>query len=193
LLVNTTNIADSAQTQEAARQPEFCFSKNNENLFLAERNCIITKTIGDIIPGRNIHFYSWANFNLVKLILYVLKQTGPAEILMTSYSFSQKSIESLNYYKASGLITGIKIMLDNRVRVMSPKPFQMLCKSFDYRCTSVHAKVALIWNDKWNITIVTSQNATDNPKLERGIIFTDKDIFDFDFKILDDEFKRGTI
>ncbi len=75
---------------------------------------------------------------------------------------------------------------------MSPKPFQMLTKSFDYKCISVHAKVALIWNDKWNITIVTSQNATDNPKMERGIIFTDKEIFDFDYKILTDEFNRGT-
>lgn len=192
MLVNITHIADSAKTQEAAKQPEFCFTAEKSPLFVAERNCILTKNIGEIIQDKTIHFYSWANFNLVKLMLYVLKQCGPSEILLTSYSFSQKSIESLNYYKASGLIKDIKILIDNRVRVMSPKPFQMLCKSFDYRCTSVHAKVALIWNDKWNISIVTSQNATDNPKMERGIIFTDKVIFDFDYKILSDEFNRGT-
>jgi hypothetical protein len=192
LLINTTTIADSTKTQEAAKQPEFCFTTENKTLYVADRNCIITKSIGEIIPGKTIHFYSWANFNLVKLILYVLKQCGTSNVLMTSYSFSQKSIESLNYYKSAGLIADIKILIDNRVKVMSPKPFQMLTKSFDYKCISVHAKVALIWNDKWNITIVTSQNATDNPKMERGIIFTDKEIFDFDYKILTDEFNRGT-
>jgi len=75
---------------------------------------------------------------------------------------------------------------------MSPKPFQMLMQSFEYRCTSVHAKVALLWNDKWNLSIVTSQNATDNPKLERGTIFTDPSVFEFDLNVLEDEFKRGT-
>jgi len=39
---------------------------------------------------------------------------------------------------------------------------------------------------------VTSQNATDNPKLERGTIFTDRSVFDFDLNVLEDEFKRGT-
>ena len=75
---------------------------------------------------------------------------------------------------------------------MSPKPFQMIAGSFDYRCISVHAKVALLWNDAWKISIVTSQNATDNPKLERGTIFTDPHVFNFDLKVLTNEFERGS-
>jgi hypothetical protein len=111
---------------------------------------------------------------------------------MTSYSFSQKSIEALLLRKQSGLLQSVRLLIDNRVRVMSPKPFQMLQSAFDYRCTSVHAKVALIYNDTWKISIVTSQNATDNPKLERGIIFTDPGVFEFDFKNIEDEFLAGT-
>lgn len=160
--------------------------------FLADPDELLTRSIGTLESGKNIHFYSWANFNLVKLILYLLKQTGPASLMMTSYSFSQKSIEALNARKVSGLIRDIKVLVDNRVKVMSPKPFQMLAGSFEYRCTSVHAKVALIWNDIWRISIITSQNATDNPKLERGIIYTDPKIFEFDFNTLSDEFNRGS-
>ena len=192
MLLNTKDITNKIETQHSGKSAEFLVNGNKKPVFMADKSCIITKTIGEIKNGETIHFYSWANFNLVKLLLYVLNQTGPADILMTSYSFSQKSIESLNYYKKTGIIKDIKIILDNRVKVMSPKPFQMLQKSFDYRCTSVHCKVALIWNELWNIDIVTSQNATDNPKLERGIIFTDKETFNFDYKILSDEFDRGT-
>jgi hypothetical protein len=52
--------------------------------------------------------------------------------------------------------------------------------------------VALLWNDDWKISLITSHNATDNPKIERGTIYTDPEIFDFDLKNLEDAFKRGT-
>ena len=125
-------------------------------------------------------------------MLYLLKQTGPAHAFMTSYSFSQKSIEALKNRMDKKQLLSFRVIIDNRVKTMSPKPFQMLTECFDYRCSSIHAKVALLWNDQWNLSIVTSQNATDNPKLERGIIFTDKQVFQFDLNALENEFKRGT-
>lgn len=160
--------------------------------FIADSEIALTKAIGLIQNGREHHYYSWGNFNLVRLIAYLIKQTGPVNLMMTSYSFSAKSIEQLQNHIRKGLILSFRVILDNRVRVMSPKPFQMIMNSFDYRCISVHAKVALLWNDEWKITIVTSQNATDNPKLERGTIFTDESVFNFDLKVLENEFKRGT-
>ena len=160
--------------------------------FIADSEKALTRSIGQLENGREHHFYSWGNFNLVRLISYLIKQTGPAYVFMTSYSFSQKSIEQLQHKISKGEILSFKVILDNRVRVMSPKPFQMIASSFDYRCISVHAKVALIWNDQWKISIVTSQNATDNPKLERGTIFTDHQVFNFDLKVLENEFERGS-
>ena len=160
--------------------------------FIADAEKALTRSIGQLENGREHHFYSWGNYNLVRLISYLIKQTGPAHVFMTSYSFSQKSIEQLQHKISKGEILSFRIILDNRVRVMSPKPFQMIASSFNYRCISVHAKVALIWNDEWKITIVTSQNATDNPKLERGTIFTDLQVFNFDLKVLENEFERGS-
>lgn len=178
---------------------EFAHEKSNSNSFQQNRTLLIsdsnqslTEAIGKLTNGREHHYYSHGNFNLVRLICYLIKQTGPVHLMMTSYSFSRKSVEQIQNRIEKEEILSFKVILDNRVRVMSPKPFQMIAASFDYRCISVHAKIALLWNDHWRITIITSQNATDNPKLERGIIFTDPDIFDFDYKILTDEFERGT-
>lgn len=165
---------------------------HGSSLFVSDQEYSLTKAIGQLENGKSHHYYSRGNFNLVRLICYLLKQTGPSHLMMTSYSFSRKSIEQLQNRMEKKEILSFKIILDNRVRVMSPLPFQMIAASFDYKCISVHAKIALIWNDQWRITIITSQNATDNPKLERGIIFTDPEIFDFDFKNLNDEFDRGT-
>ena len=173
--------------------PETLTSLNNDSSFIDITDTVITKSIGGLQQGQNIHYYSYANFNLVRLINYLLRQTGPAHVFMTSYSFSQKSIESIQNKLNSGALLSFRVIIDNRVRSLSPKPFQMLSQSFDYRCTSIHAKVALIWNEIWKISVVTSQNATDNPKMERGTIFTDPLIFNFDLNALTNAFKNGTL
>jgi hypothetical protein len=160
--------------------------------FVSDIDISLTKAIGLIKPGINTHFYSFGNFNLVRLIMYLLKQTGPVNLFMTSYSFSNKSIQQLQNHIENDKLLSFQLLIDNRVRSISPKPFQIIASCFNYRCTSVHAKIALLWNDNWKISIVTSQNATDNPKMERGIIFTDPAIFEFDHKNLTDAFLRGT-
>jgi len=153
---------------------------------------VLTKSIGLLIPGMQKHYYSDGNFNLIRLIFHILKQTGPAHVFMTTYSISQQSLEKVQSAINKGEMLSVRFLIDNRVKVMSPIPFQMLRQSFVYRCVSLHAKVALIENDEWKISIVTSQNATDNPKLERGVIFTDDLIFNFDKTHLENVFNRGT-
>lgn len=149
--------------------------------------------LGMIIPGYAKHFYSSGAFNLIQLVFYVLRQTGPANLFLTSYSISMDSINALHRKLDAGALLSVRFLIDNRVRSISPKPFDFLVTSFPgcYRCCALHAKVALLWNDKWSVSIVGSQNATHNPKLERGIIHTDKAIFEFDYKMLCNEFDRG--
>jgi len=153
---------------------------------------VITRSIGLLEHGRQKHYYSDGNFNLIRLIFHLLKQTGPAHVFITTYSISQQSLEKVQSALNKKDLLSIRFLIDNRVKVMSPKPFQMLRQSFAYRCVSLHAKVALIENEDWRISIVTSQNATDNPKLERGVIFTDDLIFNFDKQQLENAFNRGT-
>ena len=197
MLVKTKNIitkvmAATEATTDNKPQPEVNVSGQVPGEFADDKSKTLIKSIGQLQKGKTTHYYSYGNFNLVRLLAHLLKQTGPANIFMTSYSFSQTSIEQLLNYRQKGLITSFRVIVDNRVKTMSPIPFQMLATAFDYRCTSIHAKVALVWNDNWNISVVTSQNATDNPKLERGTIFTDIETFNFDKNALENEFLRGT-
>lgn len=150
--------------------------------------------LGQIEVGRNKHFYSKGAFNLIQLVLYLLRQTGPAHIFISSYSISEESLATLLRYQEKGDILSIRFLIDNRVRTISPKPFDYLVTAFPdcYRCCALHAKVALIWNEKYCLSVVGSQNATHNPKLERGIIHTEETVFQFDLKTLTDEFYNGT-
>lgn len=192
MLLRSKDIEVFHSDESQDRQDPSKTIKQGKPAFIANDQVNLNSAIGELINGKEHHFYSWGNFNLVRLICYLIRQTGPVHLMMTSYSFSRKSIEQLQNRIDKKEILSFKIILDNRVRVMSPKPFQMISTCFDYRCISVHAKVALLWNENWKISIVTSQNATDNPKLERGIIFTDPEVFDFDLNVLMNEFERGT-
>jgi hypothetical protein len=148
--------------------------------------------IGLLGREHDIHFYSFGHFNLVRLVIHILEQTGNAHLFMSSYSFNKRSIEQLSSKLTNGEILSFRLLIDHRVKVMSPKPFDMIMRCFNYRCSSIHSKIALIWNDDWHISVVTSQNATDNPKMERGTIFTGKEVFDFDLKVMENEFYKGT-
>lgn len=156
------------------------------------RQELITKCLGEIVRGQDKHFWSFGNFNMMRLIFWILDQIGPSEIIMSTYSISPKTIQGVINRREKQVIKNIRFIVDNRVRSISPKPFDLLVANFDYRCISIHAKVACIWNDDWKITIVSSQNATDNPKMERGVIYTDHEVFKFDKQILEDAFNRGT-
>ena len=194
LTPSNINCEIASPVTETEKQQAISYSGElNASAFIDSPNQSLIKAIGQLEPGKTTHYYSYGNFNMVRLMLYIIKQTGPVHAFMTSYSFSQKSIEQIQKQIELKNLLSFKVIIDNRVRSLSPKPFQMLIHAFDYRCSSIHAKVALLWNDKWKISIVTSQNATDNPKLERGTIFTDKSVFDFDLNALQNEFNRGNL
>lgn len=188
-----SNITAAAPRPSKLKQPPVSFAHADQSAaFISKPDLTLTKAIGQLQPGINTHYYSYGNFNLVRLVVYLLKQLGPSHVFLVSYSFSNKSITALDNLIKSNQILSFKVLLDNRVRSISPKPFQQIASLFNYRCTSVHAKCALISNEDWSISVVTSQNATDNPKLERGVIYTDPNIFQFDKKILNDAFNAGT-
>ncbi|MCR4612714.1 MAG: hypothetical protein K5778_01795 [Bacteroidaceae bacterium] len=161
---------------------------------LVAEQLLSPRGLGKLTDGHDKHFYSNGAFNLVQLVLYMLRQTGPAHVFISSYSIAEQSLAMLRRKLDKGELLSIRFLIDNRVRTISPKPFDYLVTAFAgcYRCCALHAKVALVWNDTHHWTLVGSQNATNNPKLERGIIHTRREIFDFDYQHLTHEFDQGT-
>lgn len=154
-----------------------------------------TQGLGELTPGINIHYYSDGAFSFINLIDYIITQVdNPVHIFLCSYSISVSSIRHLKRLIDKGIVLSIQFLIDNRVRSISPKNFDELIGTFPnaYRCTSLHAKVCLIYNADWNISIVGSQNLTKNPKLERGIIHIDPSIFDYDYEQLTNAYESGT-
>lgn len=186
------------EQQDAEEIPKSRVS--SANVGISERDIMMAdvmespKWLGVIEQGVNKHFYTRGAFDLVQLVIYILRQTGPADVVISSYSVAEDTLNTLHRMVEAGKITSIRFLIDNRVRSISPKPFDVMVNLFPgkYKCLSLHAKIALIGNKDWKISVIGSQNATHNPKLERGIIHTDPRVFTFDKERLDDEFEQGT-
>ena len=194
-ILNTGDIIEQMQRDRTESQSKVTQLEGSEyDIDIVSEVLSNPNQLGTIVNGKTKHFYSNGAFNLIQLTLYVLKQTGPANVFISTYSIAEDSITALRKQYDIGNIKDIRFLIDNRVRTISPKPFEHLVKAFPgcYRCTALHAKVVCISNKDWHISIVGSQNATHNPKLERGIIHTDPSVWMFDVKNLQHVFNSGT-
>lgn len=194
MLFAASDIVHDAPTLQADSKVDATDINHCADAQLMAQRLLSAQLLGTVNDGQDKHFYSNGAFNLVGLVLYLLRQTGPAHVFISSYSVAQQSLATLKRKLDQGEILSIRFLIDNRVRTISPKPFDYLATAFagQYRCCALHAKVALVWNDSHHWTLVGSQNATNNPKLERGIIHTRREVFDFDYQHLTHEFDNGT-
>ena len=81
--------------------------------------------------------------------------------------------------------------IDPRVRRANPEPLRLLKQNFDTVIAPIHAKVALISNKDWKISVSGSMNFTSNPQPERGTIQCIDTVYDRDKAIIDAEFAKG--
>lgn len=185
------NLSDLNKSKTNIKEPEnspVLFSPIPAFRNLADPDVSLRKQIGTLQHNICINFWSYGSFSLHELMFYLLQQTGPAHISMCTWSISQDAIEKIIRKYQKKEILSIRFLLDPRVKVCKAKPLQMLSANFPYKIIRVHAKVVTIENSAWKISIVSSQNATTNPKLERGVIFTSDEIFNFDKTVFEHEF-----
>ncbi len=136
------------------------------------------------------HFVTLGRWSMHDLLFYVLRQTGPADVDVATWSISEDAIRQIVNLHSEGLIKTIRFILDPRVKVRNPKPLQMLSANFPFKLAACHAKVTLIRNPDHQISIVSSANMTGNPRIERGSIFPFSDVYKFDKNWIDETFAR---
>jgi len=187
VLVNLKEIKNKAGQEPPDHTVETINQASVQSDFVGFADQSLKKHIGKLQYDRAIHFITSGRFSMHDLLLYILNQTGPADVLVSTWSISELAIRQIVQKHTEGLIRTVRFLIDPRVKVRNPKPLQMLAANFDYKLKACHAKVTLIWNDSWNISVVASANLTNNPRIERGIIFPFRDIFEFDHSWINNE------
>ncbi len=141
-----------------------------------ELNEILKPIIG---PNSNyIRTYFGKDKQLYHFIEWALKQTGKAEIIISTFSFGEEFIRKIWKLKKENLIENITVFIDFKAIEKTNKLLQFSQNVFDkiVYCP-IHAKITLIKTEQHKITITGSQNATRGNRYESTIISTNVEMF----------------
>ena len=151
----------------------------------------LTKAVGTLQEGKSTYTFSSGKWSSHELLAYVLIQTGPADVWITTWSCTEEPLRMLVKMKQNGMINNIRCLFGDRVPVMSPNAWQLAKYNFtDIKLSHCHAKVQVIRNEQWGVVIMGSANFTINPRWEAGVVCCDKNVADEFAKGIDEAMKK---
>lgn len=125
-----------------------------------------------------VQAYISDRFQVADILKWILDQTGPAHVRMSSFSISEEFLRRIFFIEKSGLILSLDIILDfkatNKTLILWPFIAQTVENCY---LASNHSKILLVNNDRWNVAVVMSQNLTRGNRFESGAIITDHAVF----------------
>jgi hypothetical protein len=156
------------------------FSPSNDHQLISTHNFAeLEKIFKGLYPGCIFNLVSDGKWSMVHLLLKILQDTGPAEIWATTWSVNEDSIRSLIDLRDTGYLTQINFLFDFRVRKYRPAAYFLAKEHFRSKIASCHAKVTVIMNDFWHVSVIGSPNYTRNDRIEAVVIFENKPIAEF--------------
>lgn len=157
-----------------------------ESVCVGKANEILSKHIGVIEKGKIYNFWTFGRYAMMDVLKYVLSFTGPADVTACTWAITTEAVKDIINLSEKGVIKTFKIWIDPRVKVRNPEPLSMLQLNYPIAIAPVHAKVTVVSNEDWKVSISGSLNFTSNPQPERGVIMTLDDVWEADSKILNE-------
>lgn len=154
-------------------------SSGLNRVFLSESYLQLNAAIPVIEPGNTYHLVSLGRWSMHHLLFHILKLTGPADVYATTWSINEDVVRHLVEAKNTGLLRSMSFVFDYRVRKYKPAAYFLSQQYFKSRVSSCHAKVTIIQNELFHISIIGSANYTRKDRIEVGVIFTEQNIADF--------------
>lgn len=119
--------------------------------------------------GRGLH--------TLGLLGWILDQTGPADIYVSTFSTSDAFLRGFYNLKKKGLVLKSVLMADLKASKKTYKLYKEMQQNFDaVYLAQNHSKVVLVQNDKWTVTVISSQNQTYGDRAETTLITTNPEI-----------------
>lgn len=161
---------------------------------IGKANAKLQEVFGTIGQDQILPFVSLGDWSTHDLLFFLLEQSGPAKVYFTTWAISEYAIRQLYNLIEQGMILELKGIFDYRNGIRKPAELQFLEKiSTEIKPAKCHAKVTVLENDNWGISIVGSANYTRNPRIEAGVLFTLKDVAAFEKNWIERELSNNSV
>lgn len=122
--------------------------------------------------------YLDSRVQLFDIIEYILSQTGPAAICISTFSTSEEFLRRIFRLRQKRQLTSAVMLADLKASRKTVNLYRFISNVFDdVYLAENHSKVILIRNEKWYVSICTSQNQTRGNRTESGMISTSPEIY----------------
>lgn len=112
------------------------------------------------------------------LLRWILSQTGRADVYVSTFSTSDAFLSGFFRMKDKKLINHSVLVADLKAARKTIKLNKLMQNCFDNVYLAMnHSKIVLVQNDKWTVSVISSQNQTYGDRAECTMITTDQDVF----------------
>lgn len=140
-----------------------------------------------------IYGFTKGQFSLIQLITAALSHTGPAELVLSTWTAANQDVTDVLAFCGSGVLTRARWLVDLTFSRRSPQLAQRIREVFGddaIRVGKNHAKFALLGNADWQVVIHTSMNLNHNPRFENFEIAHDPELYAFHQAIVDEIWRK---
>jgi hypothetical protein len=129
----------------------------------------VEESIGEIRKGMDVFTFSKGQYSLGDAVAWLLEQTGPADVTLSTWTAAHVEIESAWRLMNNGAIRSLRWLVDFSFPRRQPGYCDALRERFGddvIRLTKNHAKFVLVRNESWDLVLRTSMNLNENPRFE---------------------------
>ncbi len=160
--------------------------------------CRAEQALAEAMPklerNTTTHFLTAGAWALHDLVRHIVRQTGPAHLIGFTWSITEPAVRQLVKMRNEGDILSMSLIIDTAMSKWS----RAAClfaqnNALDFRTTPIHAKGFLITNDEWSVSVISSANFSNNPRIEAGVITDNPDIYNFHREWIDPTIKGADV
>lgn len=126
----------------------------------------------------SLQSYLGMGLHTLGLLSWILGQTGPADVYVTTFSTSDAFLRGFLNLKKKGLFLKTVLLADLKASKKTYRLYKEMQTCFDaVYLAKNHSKVVLVQNDRWTVTAISSQNQTYGDRAECTVITTSQEVF----------------
>ena len=155
----------------------------------------VAEAVGAIDHGCEIYGLGRGQYSLIDLIEHILGYTGPAELVISTWTAAGADIDYALRLTKDGRVKSILWLVDSSFPVRQPGYCRAMRERFGdaaIRVTKNHAKFVLIGNDDWHVTLRTSMNLNENTRLESWEVSDDATLHAYLAEVVAELFATAT-
>ena len=137
---------------------------------------VLREHLADLVPGSTYTYFTGGKWSNHHLLQHLLELSGPADVLLTTWTITEAPVRVMQELLANGTIKSLTMLTDDRIRSRCAQAWQLMqTLPATVHLSKCHAKVTVVLNDTHGYLVVSSQNFTNNPRIEAGTIICDRE------------------